>query len=225
MHKFRLVPAGGAALMLASLLAFSPVILSQPAVPTPVLPLASSELQGPTGSSPAAPTFAEFSSGAQNSRSEVALSGVSNRPLMGLVLASNEPDMSPMFAPLLALYSQLLAISGQPVDGIGWTRLKARLDNAALADKTSLLSIDDVLAANLESLEILAVSAQQAKDIGLGSAAFQGLPKYSELLARVKSAMLELPQGLEQFSGPVAIAVWGGQTSAPELVSVLVRAD
>lgn len=224
MHKFRLVPVGVAALMSAFLLTKSSLVLSQPAIAVSPHSLASTAVGGDSAGVPGA-DYADFFSGPNAAYGERASAWASGKPLVGLMLASNDPDMSPLFAPMLALYSQLLALNGTAADGISWQRLKARLGNAAVADKTGLLSIDDVLAADVDSVELLAIDVQRLQDIGISAAAIQGLPRLSALVDDVKSAMMDLPQGLSRFNGPVAIAVWAGQTNKPELVSLLVRAD
>lgn len=226
MRKFHLVPAGVAALMSAFLLATSTVVLSQPAISVvPAHSLASAGVGDSPAGMLAAADYADFFSGSDARSSQYLPGRAASAPLRGLVLASNAPDMSPMFAPMLALYSQLLALDGTAADGISLQRLKARLGNAAIADKTGLLEIDDVLAAELDSVELLAVEGSRLQELGLSAADVQRLPKLSSLVDTVKSAMMELPQGLSRFNGPVAIAVWGERASKSELVSLLVRAD
>lgn len=224
MHKFRLVPAGIVALS-AILLANSPITLSQAAIDVSTTSLAASDVTAGSASMPAAAEFADFFSGSDTVYVKDITSRASSASLSGLMLASNEPDMSPMFAPMLTLYSQLLALDGASVDGISWQRLKVRMGNTAVADKTGLLGINDVLAAELDSVELLAIDAQRLQELGLSAGDIKQLPVLSALVETVKSAMMELPQGLSRFNGPVAIAVWGEQANKPELVSLLVRAD
>lgn len=225
MYKFRLVPAGVAALTSAMLLANSLVAHSQPAIDVSTNSLAPSGVGAGPASMPAGADFADYFSGSETVYIEETTARASSKPLAGLLLASSEPDMSPMFAPMLTLYSQLLALNGSSADGISWQRLKARLANAAVADKTGLLTIDDVLAAELDSVELLAIDVQRLQDLGVSDADIKRLPALTPLVDSVKSAMMELPQGLARFKGPVAIAVWGQEASKPELVSLLVRAD
>ena len=226
MYKFRLVPAGVAALMSAVLLANSPAVFSQPAIDVSTTSLATANVgaSAHAGMPPGA-EFADFFSGSETVYFEDVAARASREPLLGLMLASSEPDMSPMFAPMLSLYSQLLALSGSSADGISWQRLQARLGNAAVAEKTGFLGIEDVLAAELDSIELLAVDTQRLQGLGLSAADIKRLPALTPLVDTVKSAMMELPQGLSRFKGPVAIAVWGEQANKPELVSLLVKAD
>ncbi len=223
MHKFRLVPAGVAALVSAILLASSPIVISQPAIEVSAPSLAAPD----TGLAGMVVGFerADFFETSYGAGLPARVTRVSSDPLLGITLASTDPDMSPMFTPMLALYSQLLALGGSTADGISWQRLKVRMANAAVTDKTSLLAIDEVLAAELDRVELLAVDAQRLQELGIAAADVKRLPKLSVLVDTVKSAMMELPQGMSRFDGPVGVAVWGSQADKVELVSLLVRAD
>lgn len=166
--------------------------------------------------------FADFSSAYGDSW----LTGNSARePLHGILLASADPELSPLLTPMLALYSQLLALEGQAADGIRWQRLQARLANASVAEKTAMLDIHDVLAADFDRVELLALEQKRFAELGLEASALARLPVRGALVEQVKSAMMELPQSLNRFIGPVAVAVWGERDGKPALVSLLVRAD
>lgn len=145
--------------------------------------------------------------------------------LHGILLASADSELSPMLTLMLALYSQLLALEGQAADGIRWQRLQARLANVGVADKTAMLDIHDVLAADFDRVELLALEQKRFAELGLDASALARLPVRAALVEQVKSAMMELPQSLNRFNGPVAVAVWGERDGKPALVSLLVRAD
>ncbi len=140
-----------------------------------------------------------------------------------IMLASTD-GMSPLLAPMLALYSQLLSLDGNGSGGIALKRLEARLGSQA-ADKTGLLDINDVLAADLESVEVLAVGSAQLKGLGVAAGDVDKLPALGSLTDKVKSTMMELPQGLASFTSPVALAVWGEEAGKPKLVTLVIRAN
>ncbi|MFT5603524.1 MAG: hypothetical protein ACI9G5_000476 [Paracoccaceae bacterium] len=75
------------------------------------------------------------------------------------------------------------------------------------------------------AVELLAVDAQRLQELGLAAAGIKRLPRLGALVDSVRSAMMELPQGLARIEGPVAIAVWGEQANQAELISLLVRTD
>ena len=215
MHTFRLVSAG------LVWLAGSALTWSQPVLGTAGVPLpAPSDTAGLTHSGSG--DFAEFATTYEDRR----LPGQgAPKPLHGILLASSDSDMSPLLTPMLALYSQLLALEGQTADGIRWQRLQARLANASLAEKTAMLDIHDVLAADFDRVELLALERTRFAELGLEASALARLPLRAALVEQVKSAMMELPQSLNRFNGPVAVAVWGERDGKPALVSLLLRAD
>lgn len=215
MHTLRLVSA--ALVWLAgSALAWSQPVLVTAAVSS----LTPSDAASLTAPGPG--DLAEFSSAYNGSW----LPGNSVlEPLHGILLASADANMSPMLTPMLALYSQLLALEGQTTDGIRWQRLQARLANASVAEKTAMLDIHDVLAADFDRVELLALEQKRFAELGLEGSALARLPVRGALVDQVKSAMMELPQSLNQFKGPVAVAVWGERDGKPALVALLVRAD
>jgi hypothetical protein len=139
------------------------------------------------------------------------------------MLASAD-DMPPLLAPMLALYSQLLSLDGNGSGGIALKRLEARL-GSQVADKTGLLDINDVLAADLESVEVLAVGSAQLKGLGVAAGDVDKLPALGSLTSKVKDTMMELPQGLASFTSPVALAVWGEEAGKPKLVTLVIRAN
>ena len=141
-------------------------------------------------------------------------------PLKGLELASSDPEMSPLLAPLLALYSQLLALDGNGSGGIALQRLQARL-SADVAEKTGLLDINDVLAADLDAVELVAIGGAQLKSLGVDAGQVDKLPLLGPLTDNVKTAMMELPQGLAMIEGPVALAIWGQDG----LASLVIRSN
>ncbi len=204
MQKPRLVPATAVALVLSA-----GSLLAQP-----LLTLASPAGMTPSASTPAVPShndFVELSAPAVNTY---------DAPLQGLELASNEPEMSPLLAPMLALYSQLLALDSNGSGGIALQRLQARL-GADVAEKTGLLDINDVLTADLDKVELVAIGGAQLKSLGVAAGQVDKLPLLGPLTDDVKAAMMELPQGLAAIEGPVALAIWGQDG----LASLVIRAN
>ena len=151
------------------------------------------------------------------------LANVRFHPGARLVLASTD-GMSPMLAPMLALYSQLLSLDGNGSGGIALKRLEARL-GSQVADKTGLLDINDVLASDLDAVEVLAVGSAQLKGLGIAASDVDKLPVLGSLTDKVKGTMMELPQGLASFTSPVALAVWGEEAGKPKLVTLVIRAN
>ncbi|MBB3048308.1 hypothetical protein FHR99_002582 [Litorivivens lipolytica] len=142
-----------------------------------------------------------------------------HHPAARIELASTD-DLSPMLNSMLALYSQLLTLSGGGSSGIELTRLQARIGND-VGKTTDLIDINDVLAADLTRVELVAISADQLQSLGVSAADVQKLPALSPLTDQVKNAMMELPQGLTSIQGPVALAVWG----QGGLASMVIRAN
>lgn len=140
------------------------------------------------------------------------------------IMLASADDMPPLLAPMLALYSQLLSLDGNGSGGIALKRLEARL-GSQVADKTGLLDINDVLAADLESVEVLAVGSAQLKGLGVAAGDVDKLPALGSLTSKVKDTMMELPQGLASFTSPVALAVWGEEAGKPKLVTLVIRAN
>ncbi len=149
--------------------------------------------------------------------------GAQFHPDARITLASTD-GMSPLLAPMLALYSQLLSLDGNGSGGIALKRLEARL-GSQVADKTGLLDINDVLAADLESVEMLAVGSAQLKALGVAARDVDKLPALGALTDKVKSTMMELPEGLASFPSQVALAVWGEEAGKPKLVTLVIRAN
>ena len=149
--------------------------------------------------------------------------GAQFHPAARITLASPD-DMSPLLAPMLALYSQLLSLDSNGSGGIALKRLEARL-GSQVADKTGLLDINDVLAADLESVEVLAVGSAQLKGLGVAAGDVDKLPGLGSLTGKVKDTMMELPQSLASFTSPVALAVWGEDAGKPKLVTLVIRAN
>lgn len=204
MQKPRLVSATAAALVLSagSLLAQPLLTIASPAVTTP------------SSSAAAVPSPSDFV--------ELSAPAVDNydAPLHGLELASSDPEMSPLLAPMLALYSQLLALDSNGSGGIALQRLQARL-SSDVAEKTGLLDINDVLAADLDAVELVAIGGAQLTSLGVAAAQVDKLPLLGSLTDDVKTAMMELPQGLANIQGPVALAIWGRDG----LASLVIRAN
>ena len=103
-------------------------------------------------------------------------------------------------------------------------RLEARL-GSQVADKTGLLDINDVLASDLDAVEVLAVGSAQLKGLGIAASDVDKLPVLGSLTDKVKGTMMELPQGLASFTSPVALAVWGEEAGKPKLVTLVIRAN
>lgn len=204
MQKPRLVSAAAAALVLSA-----GSLLAQP-----VLTLAAPVATTPSASTPAVPSHSEFI------EFSAPLTDAHDAPLQGLELASSDPEMSPLLAPMLALYSQLLSLDSNGSGGIALQRLQARL-SADVAEKTGLLDINDVLAADLDAVELVAIGGAQLKTLGVAAAQVDKLPMLGPLTNDVKAAMMELPQGLAAIEGPVALAIWGQDG----LASLVIRAN
>ncbi|WP_372764193.1 hypothetical protein, partial [Litorivivens sp.] len=99
-------------------------------------------------------------------------------------------------------------------------RLQARL-SADVAEKTGLLDINEVLAADFDAVEVVAISAEQLRSLGIQAGDIDNLPLLATLTDQVKAAMMELPQGLSSIDGPVALAIWGQNG----LASLVIRAN
>ncbi|WP_372810328.1 hypothetical protein [Litorivivens sp.] len=207
MHKPRLVSAAAAVLVLSAggLLA------------TPALTLAAPVAMASSAPAIALPAFKDFAS--LNNHGTFS-SGDLQLPLQGLEFASSEPELSPMLAPMLALYGQLLTLEGGGSGGIALQRLQARL-SADVAEKTGLLDINEVLAADFDAVEVVAISAEQLRSLGIQAGDIDNLPLLATLTDQVKAAMMELPQGLSSIDGPVALAIWGQNG----LASLVIRAN
>lgn len=139
----------------------------------------------------------------------------------GLLVASNAA-MPPMFDALLALYSRLLAAAEAAGGGMQLQRLKAWLSGSAAATNNDLLAVTDVLELDFEELEILVMSADTLVDVGLKADVVAQLTDVGSVAASLKSALMELPEGLQRVPDPLAIGIWSSGTGSPRVVALVM---
>lgn len=137
-----------------------------------------------------------------------------------LLVASNTA-MPPMFDALLALYSRLLAAAESAGDGMQLQRLKAWLSGSAAGD-TDLLDVTEVLSLDLEELEILVMDADTLVGVGLKAEAVAQLTDVGSAAAKLKSALMTLPEGLQQVPDPLAIGIWSSGAGSPRVVALVM---
>ncbi len=140
----------------------------------------------------------------------------------GINLASSEaaPSMSPLFNPLLALYSRLMAESQAAGDAYQLNRLQAWLGGGRAS--TSLLGVTDVLSLELDATDLFLVDAPRLQGLGVAADTVASLTAAPQLTESIKGALMDLPAALADVPDPMALAVWSQEQGEPRVVALVL---